>query len=183
LAVFGLRNPFLSFLVLRDQLYDDPQRMMKEFKANEAQAYKMAKEDFESLSELDKRHRFKTLYHASYSAAPAELKEFMSFEEYTRYRDTASPSLRLAYRNLMVTPQKKELHLSRDVSDALRKVGRVQPGMSLSNLTSERKWIIQLYSADLFKRFGSLDIVDKGLLPLGVMTMLRNKNVTWQMVL
>jgi hypothetical protein len=50
-------------------------------------------------------------------------------------------------------------------------------------LDAERKWIIQLYSADLFKRFGGLDIVDKGLLPLGVMTMLRNKNVTWQMVL
>jgi hypothetical protein len=183
LGGLGLRNPFLSFLVLRDQLYDDPQRRMEEFKADEAKAYKTAKEEFESLSELDKRYRFKTLYHESYSTAPAELKEFMSFEEYTRYRDTASRSLKLAYRDLMETPWKKELHLSRDVSDALRKIALVQPRMSTSSLDSERKWIIQLYSADLFKRFGGLDIVDKGLLPLGVMTMLRNKNVTWQMVL
>jgi hypothetical protein len=183
LGGLGLRNPFLSFLVLRDQLCDDPQQTMKEFKADEAKAYKTAKEDFEGLSELDKRYRFKTLYHDSYSAAPAELKEFMSFEEYTRYRDTASRSLKLAHRDLMETPWEKELCLSRDVSDALRKVSHVQPTMSLSDLDAERKWIIQLYSADLFKRFGGLDIVDKGLLPLGVMTMLRNKNVTWQMVL
>jgi hypothetical protein len=183
LGGLGLRNPFLSFLVLRDQVYDDPQRRMKEFKADEAKAYKTAKEEFEGLSELDKRYRFTTLYHESYSAVPAELKEFMSFEEYTRYRDTASCSLKDAYRCLMATPLEGELPLSRDVYDALRKVARVQPEMSLSNLDSERKWIIQLYSADLFKRFGGLDIVDKGLLPLGVMTMLRNKNVTWQMVL
>jgi hypothetical protein len=183
LGGLGLRNPFLSFLVLRDQLCDDPQQRMKGFKAGEAKAYKTAKEDFEGLSELDKRYRFKTLYHDSYSATPAELKEFMTFEEYTRYRDTASHSLKLAYKNLMETPWEKELYLSRDVSDALIKVSHVQPKMSLSDLDAERKWIIQLYSADLFKRFGGLDIVDKGLLPLGVMTMLRSKNVTWQMVL
>jgi hypothetical protein len=183
LGGLGLRNPFLSFLILRDQLYDDPQRVMKEFKAGEAKDYKTAKEDFEGLSQLDKRHRFKTLYHDSYSAAPAELKEFMSFEEYTRYRDTTSYSLKSTYEALMETPWEKPLYLSRDVSDALMKFSRVQPEMSLSSLDAERKWIMQLYSADLFKRFGGLDIVDKGLLPLGVMTMLRNKNVAWQMVL
>ena len=69
---------------------------------------------------------------------------------------------------------------SREVSDALNKLAGAQPELSLSNLDSERKWIIQLYSADLF---GGLNIANKGLLPLGVMTMLRNKKVTWQMVL
>ena len=183
LGGLGLRNPFVSFLVIRDQLCKDPTQRMERFKAEEARAFKMAKEDFEGLGRLDKRYRFKSIYNENYSTAPAEFKEFMSFEEYTRHRDTASRSLKLVHRDLMEKPWKNDLIISRNVSDCLVKLSRAQPELSLSKLDSERKWIIQLYSADLFKRFGGLNIVDKGLLPLGVMTMLRKKKVTWQMVL
>jgi hypothetical protein len=83
----------------------------------------------------------------------------------------------------MENPWKDDLNISGEVSDAVIKLGSSQAELSPSSLDSERKWIIQLYSADLFERFGGLDIVNRGLLPLGVMRMLRNKNVVWQMVL
>ena len=68
----------------------------------------------------------------------------------------------------MKKPWQNDLELSREVARALTKLAGGQPELSISNLGSERKWIIQLYAADLFKRFGGLNIVDKGLLPLGV---------------
>lgn len=43
--------------------------------------------------------------------------------------------------------------------------------------------MVQLYSEEMFRVFGGLSIVDKALLPLGVMGMLRAKRVTWQLVL
>lgn len=42
-----------------------------------------------------------------------------------------------------------------------------------NQLDSDQKWIIQLYSSGVLERFGGLNLVDRNLLPIGVMTMLR----------
>lgn len=49
-----------------------------------------------------------------------------------------------------------------------------------NELDSDQKWIIQLYSSDVLERFGGLNLVDRNLLPMGVMTMLRSRKVVWQ---
>jgi hypothetical protein len=40
-----------------------------------------------------------------------------------------------------------------------------------------------LYAEELKNRFGALSIVDRNLLPSGVMKMLKRKKVTWQLIL
>jgi hypothetical protein len=47
-------------------------------------------------------------------------------------------------------------------------------------MSDEDKWVCSLYAKDMIARFGSLTIVDKGLLPMGLMAMLRRSRFKWQ---
>jgi hypothetical protein len=50
-------------------------------------------------------------------------------------------------------------------------------------LKEELRWILQMYESELMERCGGMSCVDKELLPLGVLTILRKRRVAWQMVL
>ncbi len=41
------------------------------------------------------------------------------------------------------------------------------------------KWIVAMYGPEIAERFGGLDIVDRGLLPLGMVRYFRDKRMTW----
>ena len=99
--------------------------------------------------------------------------------EFTQYRELTSVGLKNAYERLCQTPGKDDINISSDVSAAMAKVAYLE----WRGLDSDQKWLIQLCSPELLQQFGGLNIVDKGLLPLGVMKMLRSKKVTWQEVL
>jgi hypothetical protein len=176
LGGLGLRNPFIPFLAVRDEVPHDPYKFMDNFKEDEAKAYRTVKEDFEGLAERDKRKRYRSIYHDDYANASPSFGEFLSMEDFTRYREVSSSELKSIYKFLMLKPSTKNIDISDKVSSALSILG-------LEDLNLEKKWLIQLYSAELYERFGGLSIVEKRLLPLGVMTMLRNEKVTWQMVL
>jgi hypothetical protein len=60
-----------------------------------------------------------------------------------------------------------------DVEEALK-----QPDLAPENLDPEMKWLVQYHSQELFDRWGGLSIVNKSLLPLGILTMLKKKKVT-----
>jgi hypothetical protein len=47
-------------------------------------------------------------------------------------------------------------------------------------LADYEKWVVQLYHRDMVARFGGVDVVDQGLLPTGLMGMLRESRFRWQ---
>lgn len=110
----------------------------------------------------------------------SEQRTFMSFEEWSRFRESTSNDLRRCYEDLMDVPSVEKVRLAQATEEALRRVRRE---MNLKPLDEEKRWILQLYSEDLLKSFGGLNIVDKKFLPMGVLTMIREKKVKWQMVL
>jgi hypothetical protein len=166
----------MPFLAIREEFAHDPFKFMDNFKEYEAKAYKTVKENFEGLAERDKRKRYRSIYHDDYANASPSFGEFLSMEDFTRYIEVPSSELKSIYKFLMLKPSTKNIDISDKVSSALSSLG-------LDDLNMEKKWLIQLYSAELYERFGGLSIVEKRLLPLGVMTMLRNEKITWQMVL
>jgi hypothetical protein len=42
------------------------------------------------------------------------------------------------------------------------------------------RWVALLYGQDMIERFGGLNIVEKGLLPMGMVTLFRSGRVKWQ---
>jgi len=42
------------------------------------------------------------------------------------------------------------------------------------------KWITMLYAPEVIDRFGGINLVDTGLLPMGMVSLFRNQRVKWQ---
>jgi hypothetical protein len=171
----------------RDHLKKDPKEIMQFFLAEEKQKYREAKKYFEDLGDQGRRRRFREVYPRDIEVASifpdGDLNTFMTFEDYTRWRESANPYLLRAYMELMQVPSKKNVQYTLDVEGAPKKLAVAQPELAPDKLDPELKWLIQFHSQELFERCGSLNIVNKSLLPLGILTMLKKRKVTWQMVL
>ncbi len=214
LGGLSVRNPFISFLVVRDQVLKDPESRMREFLKDEREAYNMAKKNFEALNERDRLRRLHAILgkpsdrdfqgfipvSASFHADGNKRNEdgsdrrkpgwagptdgaFLSFDEFTRYREILSEPLRCAYNGLLLTPRNVDVQATNEVLVYLGHPSLEQRMVSWNGLSSDRKWLVQLYAKDAMRRFGGLAIVDQGLLPMGVMRALRKRKVVWQTVL
>lgn len=106
----------------------------------------------------------------------------MPFNEYIRYREITDGSLLNTYNELLKTPAEHDVRPSQAVMQALDQLKKITPELAWNwfQLGSDQKWIIQLYSSSVLERFGGLNLVDRNLLPMGVMTMLRARKVVWQ---
>lgn len=178
----GVRNPFISFFLLKDQLLRDPLDRLKQFRTAELEAYKQAAEEFANLTESGKQRRLRTGLGESSKHNSIMDKEFFSFEDFTSHRELYSQHLLSAFDSLMVRPRVADVHLANEVAPWFDELSSSH-GTGWYKLSSENKWIMHLYAEELKERFGALSIVDKNLLPSGVMKMLKQKKVSWQLVI
>ncbi|KAF4636456.1 hypothetical protein G7Y89_g1635 [Cudoniella acicularis] len=184
LGGLGLRNPFVPFFLIREELTKDPKEVMKKFLEDEKEEYAKAKKEFEQMDQQTRRRRFNDLYSNGFSKRTPQIDErdtFMSMEAYTQWRESASESLQRVYAELLSTPFDEALWTPGDVTQQLRHLQWELP--ELKRLSSEKRWIVGLHAAEVFEKCGGLSMVEKSFLPLGVLTMMRQKKVTWQMVL
>ena len=176
----GLKNPFIPFLVIRDQLMKNPNTYVPAFEEWEYKTYLIDKAHFDELSEIEKRRRAREIFDEDEESCLGE--PFYSFEEYTLHRERYSLQLLKLWKRFIQQPDVKDIKLTNDLKpmfDALKHSHAV----SWADMTSEQKWVMHLYAGELLRRFGALSIVDQNLLPSGVMRMLRKKKVTWQLIL
>lgn len=184
LGGLGLRNPFVPFFLVRERLTLDPKSAMLKFLAREREEYADAKKAFEQLSERERRQRFENHFPDWLSDKMVQRHEqdtFLSFETYTGWRESTSASLRQTYVELLSTPEQEELSPLPGVQPELDVLRWHLP--ELKSLNAETRWLVELHAAELFDQCGGLSMVEKRFLPLGVLTMMRSKKVTWQMVL
>ncbi|KAG8532890.1 uncharacterized protein KY384_002768 [Bacidia gigantensis] len=177
LGGLGLRNPFIDLLVSREQLYENPWDRMEMCFAEQHVEYERAAALFAALTP----HERKTRARHTYGGEP--ISQFCTFEEYVKNQEQVSTPLVTAYTSLMEVPSKSDICASDEVRAELSSLVAKFPNLKWWDLDSERKWILQLYSESVLRTFGGLEMVDKALLPLGVMTLLRGKKVSWQAVL
>ncbi|KAE9364307.1 hypothetical protein N431DRAFT_431187 [Stipitochalara longipes BDJ] len=188
LGGLGVRNPFIDPFLVRDKVCKSSAGRMKKFLKDEDEAYNSAKTEFEELTEQDKKRRLRAIYKDSYgesSISPdleKSLETFMSKEEFVAHRESTSAELAKVYEELMDVPKKKRIVTSSRVGKTIQKL---EEGMSDSGIEgrSELEWLLQFYERELLEKCGGMTIVEKNLLPLGILTILRKKKVAWQMVL
>ena len=65
LGGLGLRNPFISLLVIRENLERDPPKMLLDFFDLEKKVYETKKREFEALNEIERRGRVKKIWGSS----------------------------------------------------------------------------------------------------------------------
>ena len=102
---------------------------------------------------------------------------FMSFDEYTMYREENSEPLRNAYVDLLDFPREERVQISSEMTKALRLSGAAKLEASPYWL-----WILTLYAGDLKQRFGGqgLQLGERDLLPLGLVEVLQSEKVRWE---
>ncbi len=180
----GLQNPFVSLALVRSQLDHDPQYYIQQFLGHEKNIYASEKERFEALSGQERRNRSRSVFSDDGPKSvirPEEMDTFMSFEEFSKWRESASVLFGDTYTQLLKVPSNHAIRTTTEVRDAVR-VLNDSIGDN-DRFDDEKEWILQYHADELFQQFGGLQLVDKAFLPLGVLTMMRNKKVKWQMIL
>jgi hypothetical protein len=191
LGGLGLRNPFVPVLTIRESIAKkSPTSIIQEFLAAENERYKRYKKHFDSLASVD--GRINAAVKATWSAespesfktllSTEELENFFSINEYTKHRELTSYALWQAYLALQTVPTAISPDMDSDVSQAINQELGVSPNDAGSKV-QEARWALQMYRDALRRDYGGLRLVDKEHLPLGVLTLLRSRAVTWTMVL
>ncbi|KAL3427891.1 hypothetical protein PVAG01_01400 [Phlyctema vagabunda] len=161
-----LKNPFVNPYLIRPLICENPDKLMDEFFVEEEEAYNLAKEKFDSADVQRSRH-------TRGSGNETFGDDFISFEEYTRFREQTSRPLRTAYDKLLTEPDEEEPQATLEIK-AYESLG------IWDDLTSYERWIIQIYASDMIAHFGALNVVEKGLLPVGMVKMFRASRFQWQ---
>ena len=151
LGGLDLQSPFIPYLQVRSTITQNPQTIMDDFFSREKEAYERAKAAFEK-DRLAKRKK----------------GDFMSFDQYTRNREQTSPLLLGAYEKLLAEPKNKAVRLAfeEEVKD-------------LGGLSDYQRWVLHLYGAEMINRFGGLRVVEKRLLPTGLVQLFRQRRMRW----
>ncbi|KAL2136927.1 hypothetical protein VTI74DRAFT_88 [Chaetomium olivicolor] len=187
----GLQNPFITTLLSRGPVSKNPERLIDDYLREEELEYRRAKRKFgragshaagcdcadcceASEGESDNAADAAAWWHDKPEFDDLRDEPFMSMDEFTRYRERTASLLDAKYRQLISSPATTTLEASGEVKAALAN------GRTWYELSDYEKWVVQLYHRDMIARFGGLDVVDQGLLPTGLMTMLRNSRFQWQ---
>lgn len=164
-----LHNPFINLVQLRDAVYDDPDSALSYVKLAEDDAYRHAKHIFENGPPNN------TFLYNTPKLVPEDKDQFMSFEEFTRHREefsaTHKGNICSVFEELLRQPAAQTVTLSTNDITLFNKHGMK---------TDYWQWIALLYKDDMINRFGSLDIVDKALLPTSMISLYRSGRVKWQ---
>ncbi|KAF6836146.1 hypothetical protein CPLU01_03845 [Colletotrichum plurivorum] len=173
LGGLGLQNPFIHLYLIRDAVTKDPSKIVDEFLEEEEGEYRALKAVFED-ADLDSKSRPSEWLPGDHME---DLKNepFMSFEEYTRHRRRTSAAMGRLLERLRKLPEAKRIELTGDVEAAL---GSTPAGWY--GLSGYDQWVCGLYAKDMIARFGSLVIVDRGVLPTGLLNMLRQSRFKWR---
>jgi hypothetical protein len=178
-----LQNPFVGPLQIRDGVPDDPSHLLDDFFEAEAEAYRTAKIRFEK--DLVQRYSLDDP-----NFVPEDGGTFMSFEEYTRYREEFhygyNGELRDVFTKLLEQPSEESIEASAEVMTGLNvmnTMGLTEKAGITGNwwaMTPYWKWVVQMYGPEMMERFGGLNVVDNGLLPIGIVSELQSGRVKWR---
>ncbi|KAJ6014681.1 hypothetical protein N7540_009272 [Penicillium herquei] len=176
-----LSSPFINLVALRDSILSNPDSLLDDFFEAEKSAYAILKRQYQEKDKdrLVSQRRYR----------PEDADHFMSFEEYTRHRESLDygfqHQLVWVYDQLLKRPQQEEIR--QDVSGPVTLgLGQLQNQFNLSGIRSDWrmmssywKWLAQLYGPEIVDRFGGFNIVDPGLLPIGLVSQFRSGRVSW----
>ncbi|EFQ27970.1 uncharacterized protein GLRG_03114 [Colletotrichum graminicola M1.001] len=191
LGGLGLENPFVHLYLIRDAVAEDPDTIIDEFFAEEEDMYRYFKAAYEddsagadsagssggssgSIAQV-RMHRRMPAHFPDDTFSDLRNEPFMSFEEFTRHRRHTSDTLGRAFGRLRWVPAAKTVELTSELAGALK-----DGPTGWMDLGDYERWVCALYGRDMIARFGGLTVVDKGVLPTGLLDMLRQSRFRWR---
>ncbi|KAI4614994.1 hypothetical protein J4E80_006500 [Alternaria sp. BMP 0032] len=183
LGGLDLKSPFVEPLQIRDSVKENPYDLLDEYEEKLHDDYVTIKRAFDKGTRHNVRRSFQDA-----NWQPEDPNTFLPFEEFTKYPETFSAigkaNLTEIYKELLERPKEKPIDDSEQVLQALE---QLEGQSSLRGITADWytmdaywKWIAQMYGPDMIGKFGGLNVVDFGLLPIGMVSMFRQRRTKWQ---
>ncbi|KAI0803913.1 hypothetical protein GGR55DRAFT_337007 [Xylaria sp. FL0064] len=189
LGGLDLRSPFVSILPVREAIISDSGKLLDTFLEAERDDYARKKLAFERG---DSQHQHMARIQGTWEPEdPRDREQFLSFEEYVRHRE----DLNYDFRDNLASVFKKLLDVPAE-EGGIREASAVVRGgiealagsaQNLKGITGHWdamdpywRWVAELYGPDAIDCFGGLNIVEPGLLPMGMVSIFREKRVKWQ---
>ncbi|KAF2469917.1 uncharacterized protein BDR25DRAFT_304295 [Lindgomyces ingoldianus] len=184
LGGLDLKSPFVGLLQIREGVREDPYGLMDEYEEAERDDYQQAKKTFDKGDIRNLRYNIED---AKWKPTD-DADEFFSFEEYIRYREGYrsgyNADLAGVYRELLRRPTEQSIDVSVQVKQAIHQLYGQNNlrGITFSwdSMEAYWKWVAQMYGPEMVEKFGGLNVVDPGLLPIGMVSMFREKRIKWQ---
>ncbi|KAI8623640.1 hypothetical protein F5Y19DRAFT_351773 [Xylariaceae sp. FL1651] len=186
LGGLDLRSPFISILPVRDAVLADPQNVLDKFLEAERDEYANKKTAFE-------RGHVNRPKGSWEPESARDREQFMPFDEYVRYREDLNydfeNDLASVFRKLLEVPAEEGgiREASAHVRSGIAALANTAQGHMLKGILAHWesmepywRWVAQLYGPEAMDRFGGLNIVEPGLLPMGMVSIFRDKRVQWQ---
>lgn len=189
LGGLDLQSPFISLMQIHDQVIEDPSKLMTCFEEAERDAYEGYKESF--LSGKTRHERYSLDDPDWEPESQHEKDNFMSFDEFTRYREAysfghfkGSNRLHRIFRKLMKRPSECKVETDEAQSGALQQLRSESNLRGITgwwhDMNAYWTWVTMFYGREILDRFGRLNIVNTELLPIAMVTLFRDKRVKWQ---
>jgi len=183
LGGLDLKSPFVGLLQIRESVGENPYDLMDVFEENELEDYKHLKRIYDKGDVRNARYDLEDP-----NWVPSDAENFVSFEEFTQYREAffspGKASLKDTYLTLLKRPSEQPIELSIQVRQALE---QLQGQSNLRGITPTWnsmdpywKWVAQMYGSEMLQKFGGLNVVDPGLLPIGMVGFFRQRRTKWQ---
>ena len=170
----GLKNPFVPMFMIRDSLDFEPGQALERYEKDEREAYKATQKQYDALSIRERRARIVKIWgdnlEDSAGEAPSPTDPFMTYEEWATNPEVFSDWLGAIWTGMQELPYPRGLNGSMEDAEEF-------------TLTDEERWVLEMHRPELKRMFAGPRIVDKHLLPLGVLEMMNSRKVAWQMVL
>lgn len=186
-----LQSLFIPLLQIRDSVLESQEQLFDDMLETEKEAYGRLKHEFDR-GRVPPGHGRRS--GAQGGPWQPELEQdrdnFLGAAEFVSHRedlgvipDELTPKdLLWVFQQLMAQPTKQSIDQVDDLKTALGEVpaGGQAIKPSWSDMDATWRWITAMYGPEIVQRFGGLSIVDPGLLPMGMVGLLREKRVTWK---
>jgi hypothetical protein len=181
LGGLAVSSPFIDLLQIRNSVLENPRRELEQFLRQEQADYSEAERNF---YQQDSSTRYCKQYP---DFLPKDPDAFLSFREYTRYReDLVSPGkadLCNVYDKLLCRPTPQPIERSQELILTLSQLkGQYLRGIirHWESMTPYWQYVVSIYGSQMMERFGGLNIVEPGWLPIGMISQLRQRRTKWQ---
>jgi hypothetical protein len=158
-----LRNPFITYQGMREMILEDPIEVLDEALEGEEVEYRTLLDSFNKSGAFEK------------TALSDRPTDFMTPKEYAVFRRERSKPLAKAWHELMTKADEEPVEHRDEIKSLVAKMDN-QNALNLR----DPYWlgVVELYGEEMGQVFGSVQVVERGLLPMGMVEFYKGK-VRW----
>lgn len=175
----GVKNPFIPLYAIRDDICIDPTLEFKKSCEKDEETYIIKKEHWDNG----------TAKKSNILDMVLQTGPFMSYEEYIMHRPQRLKNWCVRYNALLGAPKECKVALTAEIGAALNNVSDAAAGLAGNGGISKGgwdsmniywRWVVACYGEGMVEKWGGLEVVRPGSLPVGMVDVWKSKKLKWE---